>query len=116
MRYMLMLYDAPEIDPKLEEAEFPQWMEYTRKLSEAGAMLGGEALEGIDTATTVRGNGSRGYDLYDGPFAETKEVLSGFYMIEAANLDDAVKWASQAPHVQHGGTVEVRPIMEMPEQ
>lgn len=116
MKYMLMLYDAPEIDPKLEEAEFPQWMEYTRKLQEAGALLGGEALEGIETATTVRGNNSAGYDLIDGPFAETKEILSGFYMIEAANLDDATTWAAQAPHVQHGGTVEIRPIMEIPEE
>ena len=85
------------------------------ELSEAGAMLGGEALESVETATTVRGNPSKGYDLTDGPFAETKEVLSGFYMIEAENLDDATKWAAQAPHVQHGGSVEIRPIMEFPE-
>lgn len=112
---MLLLYDVPEIDPKTEEAEFPQWMEYTVKLREAGAMLGGEALEGVDSATTLRGNQSKGYDLTDGPFAETKEILSGFYMIEAANLDEATQWASQAPHVQHGGTVEIRPVMEIPE-
>jgi hypothetical protein len=115
MKYMLMLYDAPEIDPKLEEEEFPLWMEYTQKLKEAGALLGGEALEGTDTATTVRGKPGKGFDLIDGPFAETKEVLSGFFMIEAENLDEATKWASQAPHVGHGGTVEIRPILEMPD-
>ena len=116
MKYIFLLYDLPQIDPALEEAEFPQWIEYTRKLQEAGAMLGGEALEGIQTATTVRGNKGKGYDLIDGPFSETKEVLSGYYLIEAANLDEATKWAAQAPHVQHGGTVEVRPIMEIPEE
>jgi len=115
MKYMLLLYDVPEIDPALEEAEFPQWMEYDRKLHEAGAMLGGEALEGVGTATTLRGTKSKGHTLIDGPFAETKEILSGFYMIDVANLDEAISWAKQAPHVQHGGTVEIRPIMEIPE-
>lgn len=116
MKYMFLLYDAPEIDPQIEEAELPQWFDYTRMLQEAGVMLGGEALENVGTATTVRGNMSKGYNLLDGPFTETKEVLSGFYMIEAKDLDEATHWAAKAPHVQHGGAVEIRPIMEMPEE
>jgi hypothetical protein len=114
MRYMLLIYDAPKVDSKLEEEEFPQWMKYARKLRSAGALLGGEELEGTDSAKTIRGASGNGYDLIDGPFTETKEVLSGFFMIETGNIDEALKWASQAPHVVRGGTVEVRPILEMP--
>jgi hypothetical protein len=115
MKYMLMLYDAPEIDPKLEEEEFPQWMEYTQKLKESRGASRRRGPGRNRYRHHRSGKSRQGYDLIDGPFAETKEVLSGFYMIEAENLDEATKWASQAPHVGHGGTVEIRPILEMPD-
>ncbi len=116
MKYMFLLYDKPEIDPKLEEEEMPLWFEYTKKLQDAGVLIGGEALEGISTATTIRGKAAKGYEMFDGPFAETKEVLSGYYIIDVDNLDEAAKWASQVPHVAHGGTVEIRPVFEMPDE
>ena len=74
-------------------------------------MLGGEALMPTATATTVRGKGGRTL-ISDGPFAETKEQLGGYYLIEAADLDEAIAWATKMPHMPDGGTVEVRPIME----
>ena len=113
MRYMLLIYDNEAIDAKVQEQESPAWMEYTRRLREAGTMLAGEALQPTATATTVRGARGGKHQLTDGPFAETKEALGGFYMIEAPDLDKAVEAASQMPHIQRGGTVEIRPLMEL---
>lgn len=83
----------------------------------AGVILGGEALQDTNTATTVTvSGGARGGDIVttDGPFAETKDVLGGFYLLEASDLDEAIKWAAQIPGAWHG-RVEVRPIMEFEE-
>ncbi len=113
MKYLLALYADPseapaEGSPEMD-AEMQQWFAYTTELTEAGSMLGGEGLQGPETATTVRvRNGST--ITSDGPFAETKEVLGGFYLIEAADLDAAIGWAEKIPNVTYG-TVEVWPVM-----
>jgi hypothetical protein len=85
-------------------------MEYTERLKASGALLGGEALQPTSTATTVRLSNGKMLTT-DGPFAETKEQLGGFYMVNCKDLDEALKWASQIPSA-HRGPVEVRPIME----
>ena len=85
-------------------------MEYTERLKASGSYLGGETLQPTSTATTVRKNGSKVITT-DGPFAETKEQLGGFYMVDCKDLDEALKWASEIPSVGRG-PVEVRPIMD----
>jgi len=88
------------------------WGSFTTELQGAGKMLSGERLRPTSAATTVRQKGGQQL-LSDGPFAETKEQLGGFFMIEAKDLDEAVEWASKMPHLANGGSVEVRPIWEM---
>ncbi|MBP0448991.1 MULTISPECIES: YciI family protein [unclassified Kitasatospora] len=73
------------------------------------AVLGGNALHFTETATSVRKDGSGGFAVTDGPFAETKEALGGYYLVEAADLDEAIGLAKQVP-VHFGGGVEVRPV------
>jgi len=73
------------------------------------ALAGGNALQSTATATSIRPDGSGGFTVTDGPFAETKEALGGYYLVEAADLDEAISIAKQVP-MAHGG-VEVRPIM-----
>ncbi len=116
MRYMLLIYgeeaeqddgasgDAPEVSPP--------WMEYTRWLLREGIHAAGERLAGSSSATTVRvRDGSR--LITDGPYAETKEVLGGYYIIECDNLDEALEAAARCP-AAFGGSIEVRPIIGMP--
>lgn len=114
MKYLLALYadpsEAPAEDSPELAAEMQQWFAYTTELTEAGAMLGGEGLQGAETATTVQVRDGSTITA-DGPFAETKEVLGGYYLIEAANLDAAITWAEKVPNVSYG-TVEVWPVME----
>lgn len=111
MKYMLIIFDREDIPEGVQQAEFPAWMEYTRVLREAGVMLHGEALQPTLTATTVRGK-SDGFELMDGPYIEMKEVLSGYYLIDVQNLDEASSWASKMPHLPRGGSVEIRPVLE----
>jgi hypothetical protein len=117
MRYMLLIYGdeqaAAGATPEQTAAIMQAWYRYTNELEQAGHRLAGEPLQPSTTATTVRG-GSGGPLVSDGPFAETKEQLGGYYLIEAADLDEAIAWAARMPHVPHGGIVEVRPIFELP--
>ena len=80
----------------------------------AGVLAGGEALQPTTTATTVHVNGGEVLTT-DGPFAETKEVLGGFYLIDCADLDEAIRWAAQIPGAWHG-RVEVRPVVDFTQQ
>ena len=118
MQYLLLIYSDENSDAtrmeKMTETErnqmFGEWMGYTEELKTAKAHLGGEALQPTATATTVRvRDGER--IVTDGPFAETKEQLGGFYFIEADNLDEALKWAAKCPGAKNG-TMEVRPVMK----
>ena len=79
----------------------------------AGVMAGGEALEDTTTATTIHVEGGKGGTIVttDGPFAETKEVLGGFYLLSCSNLDEAISWAAKIPGAWHG-KVEVRPVVD----
>ena len=118
MKYLLLIagneqnltYDGiPEADASKRMQE---WSEYSNQLGAADKIRGGERLRPSTSATTVRlKNGQR--LISDGPFAETKEQLGGFYLIEAKDLDEAVDWASKMPHLADGGSVEVRPIWDM---
>jgi hypothetical protein len=110
-QYMLLIYGPTEGGPSPEEmqAEMPKWYEYTQALQDAGVMVAGDALQPIDTATTVRVRDGETL-ITDGPFADTKEALGGYYIIDVPNLDDALKWAARIPNV-HRGSVEVRPVM-----
>ena len=114
MRYLCLIYNDEKAHANMSEQEMGAMMEaygkYTEDLERAGAMLGGEALQPTETATTVQVRDGRTLTT-DGPFAETKEQLGGFYMIEAKDLDEAIAWAAKIPSAADG-SVEVRPIME----
>ncbi len=111
--YAALIYgeDADWSDPAYAE----QTSEYAAFGEAAAAVLrGGAALQPTHTATTIAVAGGRGGDMVtaDGPFAETKEVLGGFYLIEAADLDEAIAWSAQIPGAWHG-KIEVRPVLPM---
>jgi hypothetical protein len=113
MQYMLLIYGDPTSRENLSDEERGQMMKaygsFTQELRDSGAMIAGDALEPTETATTVRVQNDETLTT-DGPFAETKEQLGGYYLIEAGSLDDAIEWAAKIPGARHG-SVEVRPIM-----
>jgi hypothetical protein len=114
MKYMLLLYTAPDAGPAQgtpdAEAEMGRWFGVTEEMQKAGVMVAGDALQPVETATTVRApNGSP--VLTDGPFAETKEILVGYYLLDVPDLDTAAEWAAKMPLAPYG-SVEVRPLME----
>jgi hypothetical protein len=114
MRYLLLIYGNPELAPATQEAfgaMLAEYGAYTGWLTERGMHLGGEALKDTVDATTVQvRDGNR--IVTDGPFAETKEHLGGYYLIEAADLDAAIEAAARVPGARIG-KVEIRPILEM---
>jgi hypothetical protein len=110
MQYLLLIYnpvDAPA--PEAGATMDPRWMQYTQDLQEAGVLRGGDALQGPDTAATVRVRDAETL-VSDGPYAETKEMLAGYYLVDVPDLDTALAWAAKMPSVGYG-SVEVRPIM-----
>ena len=114
MKYMLLIYSAPDSGPSPESAEgqaqMGRWFGVTEEMQKAGVMVAGDALQPMSTATTVRErDGER--ILSDGPFAETKEILGGYYVIDVPDLDAATEWAARMPNVAYG-SIEVRPLME----
>jgi len=109
MQYLLMLSSAPDAAQNPEAPRPEDWTAYTLALQEAGIMVSGAGLQGIDVATTVRVRGGERL-LSDGPFADTKEHLIGFYVIEVPDLDTALAWAAKVPNVRVG-SVEVRPVL-----
>ena len=113
MQYALLIYDnesaAPEPGSPEADEIFQRYMSFTQDITTEGVNKGGEALYPIDSATTVRiRNGE--LQVTDGPFAETKEQLGGFYILDCKDLDEALAWAAKIPTAHHG-SVEVRPIM-----
>jgi hypothetical protein len=118
MRYMLLIYGDESgwanLSEAETEAEMGKWYAYTQEMQDAGVSTVGEALQPTATATTVRDNGSGEPMVTDGPFAETKEQLGGFYMLDVPNLDEAIKWAHKCPAAT-SGTIELRPIQEFPD-
>ena len=109
--YMLLLY-APEVDEaeRAERwAELPLWDEVNASLRQAGVLVRHGPLRGVSSATTVRVRGDE-TELTDGPFAVTKEVLVGYYLLDCVDVDQAVGHASRLPLARYG-SVEVRPIL-----
>lgn len=115
MKYACLIYSDesnPAINPEPGSEAFgtmiQSYMAYGEEVGAAGVMVAGEALEPTSSATSVQ---VRDGDIIttDGPFAETKESLGGFYILECDSLDEAVKWAAKIPHAVNG-TIEVRPV------
>ena len=113
MQYALLIYVEPW-DPTDEEnmEVMKAYNAFTADIVASGVMRGGEALEDAKTATSVRVRNGQTL-ITDGPFAETKEEFGGFYLIDVANLDEAVKWAAKIPGASRG-TIEIRPVWEVP--
>jgi hypothetical protein len=113
MKYMLLIAGRdPQqyTDESFVAAEMQGYVDFEKAVAEAGVKLAGEALQGVDTASTVavRDGGER--VVTDGPYAETREVLGGFYLLDVPDLDAALDWAARCPGSHYGGRVEVRPI------
>jgi hypothetical protein len=112
MKYALLIYSDPSVEATPEEQAkvMEDYYKFTANINERGINLGGEALDGVDTATTVRVRNDETLTT-DGPFAETKEVLGGFYLIDVPDLDAAISVAAELPGSWHG-SVEVRPLFD----
>lgn len=113
MQFLCLIYEAESLMASRTEEEngqiYQQYMTYTDDIKSSGHFVGGEALQPISTATTIRiRDGER--VITDGPFAETKEQLGGYYLLECDSLDEAIEQASKIPSAKYG-TIEVRPIM-----
>jgi hypothetical protein len=120
MRYMFLIY-SKEVADALATPEERQTVAraHSAVMQEAaakGIFRGAEPLKPTSTATTVRKNGGKPYTV-DGPFAETKEQLAGYYILDCQNLDEAIEWAKKIPTECKGaeGCVEIRPLHEIPE-
>ena len=110
-QYMMLVYQE-EVDPAEQakrEAELPLFAEFFRSLREAGLLVGVQRLRSVESATSVRVRGEEA-EITDGPFAVTKEILAGYYILDCADLDEALKQAARVPAARYG-TVEVRPVM-----
>lgn len=117
MKYMCLIYDAPNSGPEPMpgtpefDAYMAPWAALNERLIADGVMVGGEALMPPETATSLRVRGGKA-ETMDGPFAETKERLGGYYIIDCKDLDEALRYAAMIPTATHG-TIEVRPVMDL---
>ena len=113
MQYLLMIYENEgQMRARSEEAQkqiMAEYFEYTKQIRESGQFVAGDALQPTATATSVRVRNGKTLTT-DGPFAETKEQLGGYYLVEANDLDEAIQLAARIPSARDG-TIEVRPIM-----
>jgi hypothetical protein len=116
MRYLLLIYGDEKEWGKRSEAEkaaiYQQYGEFTESIRKSGAFLASDPLQPTVAGATVRSKNGKPVRT-DGPFAETKEQLGGYYMVEAKSLDEAIAIAERIPAVRMGGSIEVRPIREM---
>jgi hypothetical protein len=117
MQYMLLFYSAPaDLERKKNDAasadHWESWRAYMGAIHSAGIVKGGKALASPEVATTIRlRDGQR--QVHDGPYADTKEMLGGFLIIDVGSLDEAMVWAARSPSCNSGST-EIRPIDESP--
>lgn len=116
MQYLMMIYTAPDSGEPQPGGE--GWDGYIRdyramgeEAQKRGVMVGGNALQDVSTATTVRVRGGK-VETIDGPFAETREVLGGYYLLDCKDLDEAIEFAAKIPGAKYG-SIEVRPIMHI---
>jgi hypothetical protein len=117
MQYLILIYDEETANPSPEPPDpavsgeiLGQYNAYTEMLKSTGAFVAGEALRPVTTATTIREKDGQTI-VTDGPFAETKEGLGGFYLIQAPDLDAAIALAAQCPGARYG-SIEVRPVVD----
>ena len=114
MRYLLTIYDDEstwnDVTPEQSAQVMEAYGAFGEAAQAAGVLLGGEGLQPTSTATTVRVRDGEALTT-DGPFAETREQLGGYYLLDCKDLDDAISWAAKIPGAQNG-SVEVRPVMD----
>lgn len=117
MKYLCLIYEEETLWERMPEAErdkiFGEYLAFTDGIRRSGHLVAGHALQPTGTATTVRVRKGK-LSTTDGPFAETKEQLGGYYLVEAKDLNEAIQVASRIPGAR-SGSVEVRPVMELPE-
>jgi hypothetical protein len=115
MRYLLLIYGDRDYYERVEQSELDSMMDeywaFTRSINESGEFVNGEALQPAETATTVRVRNDETLTT-DGPFAETKEILGGYYLVDCKDLDRAIELAARIPDVRNG-SIEIRPVMEL---
>lgn len=115
MQYMLLIYSDEARFGQMSQEELGSmvgaYQAYTEAMVSSGAWVAGDRLQPVSNATSVRGQGAD-VQIHDGPFAETKEQLAGYYLIEAPDLDAALAWAKKCPGTKVG-CVEVRPVFAM---
>ena len=116
MEYMMAIHEGPDAwaarkELSRREEYWASWMAYIQAIRQAGIVKAGNGLEPPETGTTVRLRDGR-RQVQDGPFADTKEQLGGFFVIEVPDLDTALDWAARCPRAA-GGAVELRPVMVM---
>jgi hypothetical protein len=113
MQFMLLIYDDEQTWQGFSEEErtalMGEYFAYTDELRAAGAYVAADALQPVGTATTVRVRDGEQL-LTDGPFAETKERLGGYYIVDVDSIDEAIQWAAKIPSARYG-SIEVRPVM-----
>jgi len=115
MQYMLLIYQNEAGMAQAREQDITEMMgaygAYTKAMQDAGVLVGGDRLDRSANGTTVRTENGK-TKVLNGPYAEAKEQLGGYYIIEAKDLDAALSWAARCPNAQHG-VMEVRPILSM---
>lgn len=109
MQFLALIYAGEDQDDVDMKTLMAQYQVFDKQVEAAGILLGGNALEGVSTATSVRVRRGQS-EITDGPFAETKEQLGGYYLLECKDLDEALEWAAKIPSARYG-TIEVRPVM-----
>ena len=116
MQYMLLIYSPPDawtsIPPEQQKAIYEAYGAFSMELEASGKMVAGDALQDISTATSVRVRDGETLTT-DGPFAETKEILGGYFLLDAPDLDAAIEAAARIPGAKTG-KIEIRPVMETP--
>ena len=114
MKYMILIYNDPAREPAFGSPAFAEMMggyyAANQRMQADGVLVSGEGLQGVETATSLRIKGGK-VETMDGPFAETREHLGGYYVIDVPDLDAALTYAALIPSA-HFGTIEVRPLMD----
>jgi hypothetical protein len=115
MKFLLLLYGDEtkwmDMSPEAMQQSVEVWNAFGQELIDAGAIVAGEALAPTSDATTVRFDQGEVVRT-DGPFAETREQLGGFYLLECRDIEEAAAWAAKVPDLGEGGSVEVRPVVD----
>jgi hypothetical protein len=114
MKYLFLLYGDEsqwaDATPEQLQSSMDAYVALDKEVNESGVLVSGEGLEPSGSATTVSLRDGEAV-LTDGPFAETREQLGGFYVLDCRDLDDAVAWAKKIPALREGGSIEIRPVM-----